>query len=194
MAKQRLCVAVDMDSTICDLHANWFPRYNDEFGDNLTIEGVTSFDTHHFAKAGHKVFKYFSEPGFFAPLQPYEGALEALRALHDDGHEIHILSSATAGPDAPKDKFVWCRERLPWLSKRKINFVYQKSRFLCDVLIDDSPENTREHARLQPSAKRAGIAFPYNEGAPYDLRAESWKDTAKAWEQILAFVRGLASE
>lgn len=183
-----------MDSTICDLFAEWLGMFNADYGQNVSPDDLASWDMEHNVSIGKEMYKYLHDPHLYRRLQAFPGAIESLKRLHEAGHELHILSAHSEDEQTAADKIWWCKAHLPFISWKNVNLSHHKGRFTSDVFVDDGPHNIIDHAREQPDAFRVGIAFPYNKCvAPLmDLRAESYKDTAAAWAQIEEFINGVA--
>ena len=124
--------------------------------------------------------------------EPYEGAVEAVRRWHDEGHWIHVTSHRreTCAPATRR-----------WLEAA--GFPYDDLHCSFDkisrcvelgihVLVDDSPVNiraAREHGMLA-----ATLIHPWNEelvaGADTGVvGAERWPELAEAVDRALAAVR-----
>lgn len=116
-----------MDAIITDLLKKWLVHYNRDYSDNLTPHRVLHFDLHHAVKpeCGEKVYDYLDLPGFFSDLEPLAGSLEALTALHADGHEIIITTAPSKGTSCPSDKIAWILERLP-ITRKDILLGHKK--------------------------------------------------------------------
>lgn len=190
-----LVVGVDLDSTVLDLLNPWLGRYNEEYDGNATIADLHTWNIYEHVPIGKEVDKYLEEPHLFRSLEAYPNALEALKRIHDAGHEIHILTAPARDEQTAADKLWWCRQHLPFLDRTAVQLIHQKHRYDCDILIDDAPGHIEKHAARWPNAFRAGIAFPYNAAVAHlmDLRAESYLDPGAAWKQIEEFVFNVAT-
>lgn len=192
-----LVIAIDLDSTVCDLLTEWLRLYNEEYEAESTVGHMTQWSMSDNVSIGKEIYKYLSDADLYKRLEPFPGALETVRAFHDTGHEVHIVTAPTPGLDhTAADKLWWCRQHLGYLPYDRFSLLHSKERFICDVLIDDAPKNLERHAKLQPSSKRLGIAYPYNECAvgSMHLRADSYENPENAWKQIKGYVDSLASE
>lgn len=189
MSDTKKTILVDLDSTVADLLTPWLAAYNETCGDNLTVEELTTFDTHEYARHGHRVYEPFQKPGFFAELPPIPGAFEALDKLRVKA-DIVIVTSAPSHPHVMGDKAMWVRKHLPWLCVHK--FVVAGAKYLIhgDALIDDAPHFAEQYKNRHPQALVTGICFPYNEKHErnFHFLARDWKNTERAWRDILAFL------
>lgn len=100
------------------------------------------------------------EPGFFANLEPIEGALDAVRALHDLGHDVRICT-------APKkihthcvpEKYAWIQKHLGQEFVERMIMTRDKTLAQGDFLIDDKPEVT---GVVTPRWEHLVFDRPYN--------------------------------
>ncbi len=194
MRRRRLHISVDLDGIVADLHGRWLELYNSEHGESLTKDGITVYEMADVTKIGGDIYKYLEVPGLYTGLDPLAGSIDALKILNERGHELHILSAASRNPQTAADKLVWCEKHLPFLNRRQITISHQKHRFATDVFIDDAPANIKEHARSQPKAARLSIAWPFNADVEHllALRAQSYKDTLRAWATMVKFIDDLS--
>ncbi len=185
-----LHILCDLDSIVADLLPKWVQLYNDEFNETLSIDKITTFDLSSCVPSERlpKMYSFISGDTM-ASLPPVAGAIETLKKLQDEGHQIHIVSAYT--PDQPEtatEKVKWVKLHMPWLNTRYITLMSQKHLIVGDVLIDDRP-HTIEAYRQMPHGEDAllcTIAYPYNKCVEhiYDCYALDYKHQAEAWKQI----------
>jgi 5'-nucleotidase len=192
-------ILVDMDSIIADFYFGVIDAYKAETGEVLAPEYIGGWNVDF--PNGKNIFAYFSQPGFFKGLKPIPGAHEALKDLHDQGHEVVLVSAATL-TSAPGEKYEWLSEHYPWLHRNRVIFAKEKFRVHGDVLIDDHGENMaawkiywnqRNHRTLG-----VGIEYPYNSNDEtvrevFDYLAPSYKNFRNAWSQIAARVNNFVN-
>ncbi len=151
-------ILVDMDGVLCNLLGKWLTAYNREYQDTLEPNALKTWGPHRYARAGKAVYKYLSQPGFFRDLEPLPHAVDSVRTLVDDDHDIVIVTSAKNGH---KEKIEWVREHLPFLPQENIVFAHRKALVRGDVLFDDAPHNLEA---FQPYGLSVAMAYRYNEG------------------------------
>ena len=109
--------------------------------DKLTIyidmDGVLA----DFQKAADELPKYIDHPDLvldFSTFTPMPGAIKAVAALLDMGHDVYIATTPPwNNPDAWGQKRDWIEKHLPQL-KRKMFLTHRKDLLKGDILIDDS--------------------------------------------------------
>ena len=130
-------ILIDMDGVLCNLMDEWLRRYNAEYGDALSTEQITSWGPHRFAKAGRRIYKYLSLPGFFRDLVPLPGAVENMRRLLAAGFDVPIVTAASGH----QDKRDWVSEHLPFFNTDNMIFAHRKELIRGDILFDDAPHH-----------------------------------------------------
>lgn len=196
MKYKKLNILVDLDSISNNLLVKWLSEYNRDYDDNLTPDDIMSWDTHLYVKpeCGKKIYGYFT-PELFLDLDPLEGAVEAIKTLFEDGHNITFVTATPWGcADA---KYTWCRKHFPFLTSHDVIMAHKKYLVNGDVLIDDSPKNIREFRGVNGSSvKIYTIAYPYNKDVTNlcDLRLGSWRNPKEAWEGFTQGIKDLAAD
>jgi 5'-nucleotidase len=191
MAKKNLRILVDLDGIVADFFGLLFREYEWETGESIDISQILSWDMAQYVQHPETLNRIFFRPGFFTRLKPIPGALESLRALAGEGHELVIVSSPCT-PHSAAEKVDWCKTHLPFLDQKNVWIGHKKHHVRGDVLIDDGPHNAVAYRSEHPEALLVSIAYPYNEGAPYNLRVHGHEDPAGAWRAILNHIRSHA--
>lgn len=184
---RKLTILIDLDATVVDLHPTWYSKYNERYGDDLSMERVTSWNTHLYAKAGKAIYQILREPGLYRHLPALPGALEATQELKKMGHRLVIVTSAPRFTHS--DKAAWVDQYMPWVDHEDVFMGGSKYLVFGDVLIDDGPHNIKEYREqwgFYPLL--CAISHPYNQeiNGVADLMAQDWKDTKAAWSQIVS--------
>jgi 5'-nucleotidase len=120
----------------------------------IDMDGVLA----NFQEAADKIpdVKHPDEVLDFSTFTPMPGAIDAVAALLDMGHEVFIASTPPwNNPDAWGQKRNWIEKYLPQL-KRKVILTHRKDFLIGDILIDDSSY------RGQPDFKGTWIHFGQN--------------------------------
>lgn len=185
-------ILVDLDGICVNLIEPWLDWYHcTQAGDDeeWAVDDITD-KIHNIVRSGKKVYDALNLPGWFNDLPPLAGACEAVEQLHKAGHHVVICSSPGNSVHAPSDKTRWVFRNLPFLDKTNMIITHQKHLVCADVLIDDDPTKAVNYKKAWPESSVFTIAWPWNQDGEFDLRAEGYKDTRKAWEAILAAVEG----
>lgn len=194
---RKLEVLIDLDSTVVHLDKKWYGTWNERTGDDLHPEKVDTWDTHLYCKNQDKAFyQILNEPGFFRDLEPIAGALDAVKHLFDQGHELYIITSSPNG--GMHDKKLWVKDHLPFIKPKHVMMVDVKHKVHGDVLIDDAPHNIIDYRKAWPTSLIVGIEYRYNRTNPevraaVDLLAKDYREPIKAWAEMVARIEAYAS-
>ena len=134
------------------------------------------------------------ERGFFATLEPIEGALQAAREMLAAGIDVRICS-------APLSKSMWCaQEKIEWVKTHlgqqwvdRLILTRDKTFVRGDLLIDDAP--SAKGSGLSPVWEHVYFDQPYNRpGRPgvdsSKRRLHRWAD----WQQIVPITEGVCKD
>jgi uncharacterized protein len=134
-------LGIDLDGVVANFTKGWIDFYNRDFGTGLVVESAVEWDgltdLTHFEDMG-EFWRWSSDldgRSLFWHLETFAGAVEALHALHDDGHEIVII---TAKPGfAVADTHDWiARTGIP---TDEVHITEDKWEVDCEVYLDDGP-------------------------------------------------------
>ncbi|WP_285010158.1 5' nucleotidase, NT5C type [Pedobacter faecalis] len=134
-------IAIDMDEVLADPIKKFIKLYNRDYGvplDTVLIPGNEIYQ-HVPEEVKDKWFDYINEPGFFRDLEPLEGSVSAVRALHEK-YEVYIVSAAMEFRNSLIDKYDWLNEHFPFIGWKNIIFCGNKIVDV-DVMIDDRAKN-----------------------------------------------------
>jgi 5'(3')-deoxyribonucleotidase len=181
-------LGIDLDGVVADFNGGWIAAYNAQFGGALTTDLVVSWDSPldltHFEDmrafwrwarnhGGHSVFRH---------LEPYDGAVDTLRALNREGHDIVIV---TAKPDwAVHDTLEWLADhRIP---TREIHVIEDKWEVDCDVYLDDSPHMVPDLVKHRADRVVCRFVRPWNERVDGALDVTDWAGFAELVHDLTA--------
>lgn len=178
-------ILVDMDGTIADWGKEYdfmldtyisssaeetsavaaIPRAKDQTVWDLHT-GLSQFQ-------GEVVSVIMDYPGFYARLEPIEGAIDALKSMVEAGHEVILVTSPwLTNPTCITDKFNWVAKHLGAEWAQRVIITKDKTHVAGDILIDDKPEIK---GTATPTWKHVLFDQPYNVNVPKG-RITSWLD------------------
>ena len=170
-------IAIDMDGVLCDFVGSANKKVKELWGVDIDYEEVKGYGYADIVKSkgikltSPEVYSQLMGPGLFRSLDPMPGAVEALRQLTTDGHEIIILTKVlvldrdSLGKRIASDHGV--SEKLDWLAEHLDDMPYSvimvsemedKHLINTHAIVDDD-ERALEH----PSAITICMAHPWNE-------------------------------
>lgn len=184
-------LGIDLDGVVSDFNKGWIDQYNAEFGAEIPIDAVTTWDgiepLTHFTDmdAFWEWAKDFGNGSLFRHLETHAGAVPALERLSADHHIVII----TAKPDwAVADTFAWIADRrLPTREVHIVGMHEPKWPVACDVYLDDAPSQIEVIHQHRTESHVCRFVRPWNHPVPgvHDVRD---------WEEFEGFVNDLARE
>jgi 5'-nucleotidase len=179
---RKLRLAIDMDEVLVDTLGKQLRIYNRQYGTQVTTAQLDGLELADIVPGEHKdwVLRMLHEPGFFADLQPIDGALETMERLCRD-HTVYIASAATEFPTSFQDKMAWLARHFPSIPTHRIIFCGEKSILNVDYLLDDTPSHFE-------GLRGKGLLFdaPHNRREDRCHRVYGWKEVEQAIAQYEA--------
>lgn len=173
---------IDSDGVIAnwgsawDLHAEAYVH----LGLPLTAD-QTRFDLYYGLTDEGKaaVTAIMNKPGFYRSLEPIEGAVEALNAMINEGHQVDIVTSPwIKNETCASDKLAWIEQHFGEGWGKRMTITSDKTLVRGDVLIDDKPEIT---GKYDPLWEHVYFTQPYNKNLNHNRRLDSWAD----WRSLI---------
>ena len=146
MSKQKT-IYLDLDEVSVDMLSYLCIQYNNKFNKNLKVSDIKTYNLLQYI--GEEDIQLIREKGFFANLKPIKNSIETIEKLINDGHMVFIISSPM-NEFSVFEKYLWCKEILPFFDIRNLILVGNKSELLSkidgenSVLFDDCPAYLRE--------------------------------------------------
>lgn len=109
-----------------------------------------------------QVESVYTQAGFFRDLVPIEGAIEGVRQLMEQGHDVRICTSPlNQYRHCVLEKYEWIEAHLGFEFTHRMMVSKDKTLVRGDVLVDDKPHIT---GTLQPTWRHILFDQPYNRG------------------------------
>lgn len=172
-----MIIGIDIDGTINNLCESVLSVYNEDSGDNLTVNDITEYYIENFVKPEYKegFHRYFVDKRVWKRVSIDEEARKYIISLHEAGHEIYFVTSTE--PDNVKKKAGWLQKYFPMINIRKRLIVCHNKQLLSGltVLVDDYDKNlTGGHYH------KLLLDKPWNQNVNEDetgiARCMSWSD------------------
>lgn len=180
-------ILIDQDEVMAKWNAKILEWFNEDYGTNWKVEDITNgweMEKTLGPMAGPAIRSYMRWPEFYTRLDPVEGAVDGIRSLVDDGHEVRIVSSVPISAGiAYHGKCQWLRDHMPWFDLKNFFAVHKKDEVMGDILLDDGPHNIEAFK----NTGRYAVVFdtPHNQNCQGSFRV-------KNWHQFLLLVKGLS--
>lgn len=175
----------DQDGTIADFDPEFERRWS-RFG--VCDPVPARLRTHHDYRTDYPeehwglIDELMAQEGFFLSLKPIPGAVEAVLALADEGHDIRICTT-------PIRDYRYClAEKAQWIDQHlgpafvdKMILTRDKTVVRGDLLIDDKPDIK---GACRPEWRQVLVDQAYNKHRTDLPRVRDWRDEA-GWRQAL---------
>ena len=161
-------LGIDLDGVVANFTKGWMGFYNEQFGTSLQVADSRRWhdlvNLTHFADID-EFWEWSSDldgKSVFWHLEPFPGAVEALRGFVDDGHQIVII---TTKPDfAHTDTHEWVeRHRIP---AAELHILEDKWLIPADVYLDDGPHILPGLVERRPDSTVCRYVRPWNDPVP----------------------------
>lgn len=165
---RRMRLGIDLDGVVANFTKGWMGFYNRDFGAELVETDSKQWndlvDLTHFANIG-EFWRWSSDldgRSVFWHLEPFPGAVEALRSLADAGHQIVVI---TTKPEfAIEDTHEWIeQQRIP---AAEIHILEDKWLVPADVYLDDGPHVLPGLVEHRPESTVCRYVRPWNRPVP----------------------------
>lgn len=126
-----------------------------------------------------KVEEVYFKKGFILGLHPIEGAINALKEMESEGHQVKICTTPLNGNKfSEEEKTAWVEKYLGkgWL--KNLIFIKDKSTVDGDYLIDDKPDIK---TTVIPKWEQIIFDAPYNRNVNDKKRLMKWSD----WRKVI---------
>lgn len=172
-------LGIDMDGVICRFNDGWTAIHRAEFGSAVEAAHIVGWDGLHTLGGFADMDEFWSwagpqdhRPSVFRHLEPYEGAVETLHRLADDGHDLVIISAKP--PWAVPDSLFWLADQA--IRVAAVHFVEDKTTVACDLYIDDADHNLSDLWAAHRDAIVLRMVRPWNSPADGVLDVTTWDE------------------
>lgn len=157
-------LGIDLDGVVANFTKGWMHFYNREFGTELAVEDSRNWgdlvDLTHFADID-EFWNWSSDldgRSVFWHLEPFPGAVEALREMEGAGHDIVVVTTKPAF--AVEDTHEWIvTHDIP---AKEVHILEAKWLVPCDVYLDDGPRILPRLVEHRPEATVCRYVRPWN--------------------------------
>lgn len=177
-------ILLDQDQVL----AKWVEKvlrwYNEDYKTNFTAADVTDYWAMEkiLGPQGRDFIRScIRYPDFYNDLEPVEGAIEGVKKLIDDGHDVVIVSAVPrCGGISYHGKCHWLREYMPYFKLDNFIACSRKDVVLGDVLLDDAGHNIEKYMKTG----RMAVLFDQ----PWNQHVTDFTRRAKGWPEFLKFI------
>lgn len=184
MGVRGLTILIDMDDTIENLCETWVNFLAKKYKLKTTINDITQWDMcRNFPSlTPDEIFKPLETEEFWRQVRPIEGAIDCIKRLFDDGHEIYIVTASHPNTVPLKMNNVLFKY-FPFIDASHIIITANKQMVMGDVMIDDAPHNL-----IGANVVKILFSAPHNR----DFDARKWgMYRADNWAEIYQYISKL---
>lgn len=178
-------ILIDQDEVL----ACWLKRilewYNQDYGTSLRVDDIKSYwmDGMLGPQGRDFVRSCIRWPDLYTNLEPVAGAVDGMKSLLYDGHDVIIVSSVpTAGAIAYHGKLEWLRKHMPFFPLKNFIATSRKDLITGDLLFDDAPHNIE--AFVNAGRRAVVMDAPYNQNVTASARVKTWGEFLKYVDEI----------
>ena len=150
-------IAIDFDSTLFPTMEKVLEIYNKRHNANIELSQITMYNLHDNFETSiaDELIELFVEKDVYSCLQPYKGAVRAVKALIEQGHEIYIATSTDVRNMEWKEELL--QKYFPFIPKKNLIRIHNKALLNVDVLVEDKLDNLKN-----TFADRVCFSQPWN--------------------------------
>lgn len=150
-------ISIDFDETLFPTLGRVLEIYNKRNGTNLELSQITTYNLHDSlpADVADELLELFVDKSVYDCLQPYKGAVRAVKTLIEQGHEVYVATSADVKNIEWKEELL--QKHFPFIPKNNLIKIHNKALLNVDILVDDKMDNL-----TQTFADRICFNQPWN--------------------------------
>ena len=134
-------IALDFDETLFPTLEKVLEIYNKRHDTNIGLSDITTYSLYDCLEQSiaDDMVALFCEKEVYEHLQPYKGAVRAVRSLVDQGHEVYIATASDTRNMEWKEQLL--NKHFPFVPKDNLIRIHNKALLNVDVLVEDSMRN-----------------------------------------------------
>jgi 5'(3')-deoxyribonucleotidase len=159
-----LKIAIDFDETLFPTLDKVVEIYNKRHGARLELSQITTYNISDSldVEIADELIELFVDKSVYDCLQPYKGAIKAIKTLVEQGHEVYIATATNVRNMEWKEELL--QKYFPFIPKKNLIRIYNKALLNVDVMIEDKMENL-----TQTFADRVCFDQPWNQSQSKDF-------------------------
>ena len=138
-----LKIAIDFDETLFPTLEKILEVYNKRHNTNIELSQITTYSLHDSlpVEVADELLELFVEKTIYDSLQPYKGAIRAVKTLIEQGHEVYIATSTDVKNIEWKEQLL--QKYFLFIPKNNLIRIHDKALLNVDVLIEDKLDNLK---------------------------------------------------
>ena len=170
-----------MDDTIENLCDAWVKALNTKYGLSVNVDDINNWDMSvAFPQlTKQQIVEILYDKDFWYSVEPKRDAMEYLKRLYDEGHNIFLCTATHYGTAEPKMKAI-VERYFPFIDWKHIITCNYKQMIKCDILVDDGVHNLF-------GGDYTPILFTANHNRNYDEKMNN-VFRANNWEEVYNYI------
>jgi 5'(3')-deoxyribonucleotidase len=138
-----LKIAIDSDSTLFPTMEKVLEIYNKKHNTSIDLSQITMYNLHDNFDSyiADELLELFCDKEVYDGLQPYKGAIRAIKNLIEQGHEIYVATNSDVRNVGWKQELL--QKHFPFIPKNNLIKIHNKALLNIDVLMEDNLDNLK---------------------------------------------------
>lgn len=177
-------IAIDFDSTLFPSMERVIAIYNQRHSTNLELSQIITYDLHESlpAEIADELLELFVDKETYSCLQPYKGAVRAIKMLVEQGNEIYVATSTDVRNMEWKEELL--QKYFPFIPKNNLIRIHNKALLNVDILIEDKLDNLQN-----TFADRVCFDQPWNQDDDFDYVYSVYR--IHHWGEIINVIQSI---
>lgn len=152
-----MTIAIDFDETLFTTLEKVLEIYNRRHNANLELSQIITYNLYDSfdESVADELLELFVDKRVYDSLQPYKGAIRAVKSLVEQGHEVYIATSTDVRNMEWKEQLL--QKYFPFIPKKNLIRIHNKALLNVDVLVEDKLDNL-----IKTFADRVCFDQPWN--------------------------------
>jgi len=177
-------IAIDFDSTLFPTLEKVLELYNKRHDTSIELSQITAYNFYDLFEpdVADELIELFADKDVYNGLQPYKGAIRAVKTLVEQGHEVYVATSTDVRNLEWKEKLL--QKHFPFIPKNNLIRIHNKALLGVDVMVEDSLENL-----TKTFADRICFNQPWNVDEERDYIYDIYR--IRHWGEIINIINNI---
>ena len=133
-----LRIGIDFDETLFPTLEKVLEIYNRRHGTSLELSQITTYSLYDSlpTDVADELIELFVDKDVYSCLQPYRGAVRAVKTLVEQGNEVYIATATDVRNMEWKEQLL--QKHFPFIPKKNLIRIHNKALLNVDVLVEDN--------------------------------------------------------
>lgn len=136
-------IAIDFDETLFPTLEKVLEIYNKRHETNFELSQITTYNLSDSFEpdVADELIELFIDKEVYSSLQPYKGAIKAVKTLVEQGHEVYVATATDVRNMEWKEELL--KKYFPFIPKKNLIRIHNKALLNVDVLVEDKLDNLK---------------------------------------------------